>query len=172
MIAPGQRDLRRRLRRATYLIPVIVALGFAACTSTVTVTQAPGGGPSRFQMGFDPRLLVQQINATPGGPRCPGNPPPMSSHTGTGIAGPWSMAEWMTTCEDPGDGTALRQAWSTQITDQLQRAGVSLGSVVSGDGITDEWQYAEGQRRGSVDLNVLPAPDGKYWVQIRIVEPQ
>jgi hypothetical protein len=96
----------------------------------------------------------------------------MSSHTGTGIAGPWSMAEWMTTCEDPGDETALRQAWSTQITDQLQRAGVSLGSVVSGDGITDEWQYAEGQRRGSVDLNVLPAPDGKYWVQIRIVEPQ
>jgi hypothetical protein len=171
-MAPGQRDFRRRLRRATNLIPVVVALGFAACTSTVTVTQAPGGGPSRFQVGFDPRLLVQTINATPNGPRCPGNPPEMSNSTGNGAAGPWSAAKWMMTCEDPGDGTALRQAWSTQIAVQLQRAGVTLGMVGSGDGIPDEWQYAEGQRRGSIDLNVLPAPDNKYWVHIRIVEPQ
>jgi hypothetical protein len=160
------------LRRACNLSLVVAALGLAACTTSVTVTQAPGGGPSRFQLEFDPRLLVQQINATPGGPRCPGNPPEMSNDTGTGAAGPWSTAQATMLCEDSGDGSALRQAWSKQIAGQLQRAGATLGMVGSGDGVPDHWQYAEGQRRGVVDLHVLPAPDGKYWVLLRIVEPQ
>jgi len=165
---PGTRS--RFVGRRLLLGAVLAVVG--ACTTTTTVTQVPGGGPSRFQMVFDPGPMVQAINALPNGPRCPADAGPLGNDTGNGSAGPWSRSATTLSCTDPGDGTALRQAWSAQIAAQLQRAGVTIGMQGRGDGVTDHWDYAEGSRRGFVEFDVLPAPDNKFWVQIRIIEPQ
>jgi hypothetical protein len=156
--------------RQLLVVAVLAVVG--ACTTTTTVTQVPGGGPSRFQMGFEPRPMIQEINALPNGPRCPAEVGPLSNDTGNGSAGPWSRAATTLSCTDSGDGTALRQAWSTQIAAQLQRSGVSIGMTATADGVTQHWDYAEGSRRGFIEFNALPAPDDKFWVQIWIIEPQ
>jgi hypothetical protein len=107
---------------------------------------------------------IAAMNRTPEGPRCPANWE-MSGGDNSEPAAAWLTSETTLSCQDPGDGTALRQAWVTAIDGELSRLGALV--ISDGAGVT---HYRLGLNRGQVWLSVLPAPAGRYWVVVRFVE--
>ena len=47
------------------------------------------------------------------------------------------------------------------------------GTSTTGSGatFTDTWEYVSRGLRGLITVQVLPAPDGRYWSMVRIFEP-
>ena len=153
-----------------------LALVGAACTAAPVAT--PPEGPSRFLADFRLATVVASVNATVDGPRCLDAPPEMSSSHASrdSLFGGWTDARLTTPCSDPGDGTALAQAWAAGIEAELGRLGANVsmtgtGTTPTGTKITSEWEYLSSGLRGQITVGVLPAPEGRYWVIVRIFEP-
>lgn len=158
------------------LVSLVLSLALAGAACTATPVATPAEGPSQFLAGFSLLAVAASINATPNGPRCPGTLAEAVSHSSGGSTGGWSEAGLTASCEDPGDGTALRQAWAAGIAAELGRLGAVVtmtetGTTPSGAKITSRWEYRSGGLRGQITVNVLAAPEGHYWVIVRIVEP-
>ena len=148
-------------------------LAAAACTSTPTASLAEG--PSRFLTGFQLRTVAASVNETPDGPRCLEIPPNLPMIQTTDASERWSEARMTTSCEDPGDGTALAQAWAAGVDSELSRldadvVGKSESTTVTGETFTDGWTYSSSGLRGHISVEVLPAPEGRYWLTLRISE--
>lgn len=158
---------------------ILLALTVALVSSACAVPQpTPAEGPSQFLAGFNLPAVVASINGTPSGPHCLNNPPGLSStHSPRDSAfGGWTIAFLTTSCSDPGDGTQLAQAWGDAITAELARLGAQelgkvVGTTATGAKITSEWEYLSSGLRGQITVGVLPAPEGQFWVILRIFEP-
>lgn len=161
-------------------IALSLAVGGAACglgPGAVPVA-TPAEGPSQFLAGFSVAAVAASINSTPNGPRCPKMPPalPSDQEARDSLFGGWTVAGFTAACDDPGDGTALAQAWGAAISAEIRRLGAEeamAGTSVTASGakFTDTWDYRSSGLRGRISVLVLPAPDGRYWVILRIFEP-
>jgi hypothetical protein len=166
-------------RRLISLVLSVALVGGACNIATQAVPVAtPAEGPSQFLAGFSLAAVGASINATPNGPRCLGMPStiPTSHEPRDSFFGGWSEAQLTTTCDDPGDGTALGQAWAAGITAELSRLGAVVvmtetGVTAAGARVTSGWEYRSSGLRGRISIQVLPAPGGHYWVIGRIFEP-
>jgi hypothetical protein len=156
-------------------VALVLSLALVGTGCIAAPASKPAEGPSPFLAGFSTDAVVASMNAGANDPRCP-TTSISRSHSAGGSSGGWSEAALTTTCADPGDGTALRQAWSAGIAAELSRLGAVVtmkdeATMASGATITSRWEYESGGLRGQVTVGVLPAPDGQYWVTVRIVEP-
>ena len=88
----------------------------------------------------------------------------------------WSHAELATSCDDPGDGIALAQAWGAGMNAELLRFGVDVqmtgtSTTAEGASFNDTWEYVSNGLHGHITVQVLPGADGHYWSIVRIFEP-
>jgi hypothetical protein len=88
----------------------------------------------------------------------------------------WSTTQITIDCDDGDDGTVLAQAWAAGIDGELSRLGAAAqttgkSETDSGATFTDTWEYQSSGLRGLITVRVLPAPEGRYWVALRIFEP-
>jgi hypothetical protein len=160
------------------LVPLAISLALAGAACSAKASPTPSEGPSQFLTGLSLPAILTSINATPNGPRCLNAPPDiaLSHEPRDSTFGGWSTAGLTTSCDDPGDGTALAQAWAAGITTELNRLGASetmkgVSTTATGAKFTDEWEYLSSGLRGQITVRVLPAPEGHYWVIMRIFEP-
>lgn len=161
------------------IVPVVVAIAVVVSGCVAVPRATPAEGPSHFLAGFSVPRILASFEAAPAGPRCPEIQD--SSMTVITIARDssfdgWSHAELTTPCDDPGDGTALAQAWSAGIDAELQRFGADvpmtgISTTASGASFTDTWEYVSDGLHGRITVQVLPGPDGRYWSIVRIFEP-
>jgi hypothetical protein len=154
------------------LIPLVAVLAFVGAGCAVAPTATPAEGPSAVVSGFQLQTVAAAVNVTAGGPRCLNVPaslsqsttPRDSNHPGTLIGGD------SISCTDPGDGTALRAAWSAGIAAELSRLHATIVMTGTGDGRADEWGYTSNGISGNISFKVLPASAGQFWVVIDVFE--
>ena len=156
----------------------LVGAGCGALTQQVT-TPRPAEGPSPFLAGFSVPRIMASFEALQDGPRCPDIQP--SSMTVITIGrdssfSGWSHAELATSCDDPGDGTSLQQAWGAGVDAELRRFGVEVrmtgnSTNTSGASFNDTWEYVSQGLHGYITVQVLPGADGHFWSVVRIFEP-
>jgi hypothetical protein len=171
--------MKIRLTLMTAVVGIaLVGAGCGALTQQVP-TPRPAEGPSPFLSGFSVPRIMASFVALPDGPRCPDiQPSSMTVDTldrDSGFSG-WSHAELVTSCDDPGDGTALRTAWGAGIDAELRRSGADVqalgqGTDASGAKINDTWEYVSQGLRGRITVQVLPGADGHFWSVVSIFEP-
>lgn len=168
--------MKTRFRLASAVVSL--SLAGIACATPPPPAATPAEGPSSFLAGFSAANVIRSVNATPDGPRCPRIPTDLRpNHAARDSSfGGWSNAEITTDCDDTGDGTALAQALAAGIDAELSRLGASVGvtgrsETASGAAFTDTWEYQSSGLRGQIRVQVLAAPEGRYWVIVRIFEP-
>lgn len=168
--------MKRRFRLAS--VVVSLALAGVSCASPSAPAATPPEGPSSFLAGFSGARVVSSINATPDGASCPRVPTdlPPSRAARDGTFPGWSTTQITIDCDDTGDGTVLAQAWAAGIDAELNRLGAAASTTgksgtASGATFTDTWEYQSSGLRGLITVRVLPAPEGRYWVVLRIFEP-
>jgi len=166
-----------RVRLTLVSLVVAIALTVAACQEVPRAR--PAQGPSQFLAGFSLPRVVASFAATADGPRCPDIQP--SSMTVITIGRDssfdgWSHAELATSCDDPGDGTALAQGWGAGIDAELRRSGAEVpmtgnSTTASGASFNDTWEYVSNGLHGHITVQVLPGAGGHYWSIVRVFEP-
>lgn len=159
------------------MLAVAIAMVGAGCQEAPK--PMPAEGPSPFLAGLSVPRILASFDAAAGGPRCPDIQP--SSMTVITIGRDssfdgWSHAELATSCDDPGDGTALAQAWGAGMDAELQRFGADVqglgnSTTAAGASFNDTWEYVSNGLRGHITIQVLPGADGHYWSIVRIFEP-
>ncbi len=158
---------------ATYgRLSLVLALVLAAAGCSA----APANGPSAFLDAFAPAAIESSINSIPDGPRCPGDSEYERSQSDQGWDGGSSGAVLTTSCDDPGDGTELAQAWAAGIDAELRRLRADVlatgtATTATGVTVTDKWEYRSDRIQGRITVSVLVATTGGYQVIVRIVEP-
>jgi len=168
--------MKARVRLASAIVSL--SLAGIACATPPPPAATPAEGPSSFIAGFSGARVVASINATPDGASCPRIPtdlPPSHAARDSSFVG-WSTAQITTDCDDTGDGTTLAQAWAAGIDAELSRLGAAAPTIgksgtASGATFTDTWEYQSSGLRGQITVRVLAAPEGRYWVIVRIFEP-
>ena len=161
------------------LVTIAVAVALAAAGCQQAPTPKPAQGPSKFLAGFSVPRIVASFQATSGGLRCPDIQPAsmtVSTTTRDTSFDGWSHAELTTSCEDPGDGSALAEAWGAGVDAELARFGAVVpvlgeSTSPSGRSFHDTWEYVSDGLRGHITVQVLPGPDGHYWSIVHIFEP-
>jgi hypothetical protein len=156
----------------------LVGAGCGALTQQVS-TPEPPEGPSPFLAGFSVPRIMASFEAMPDGPRCPEIQPSSMTVNTTGRDSSfdgWSHAELATSCDDPGGGTGLAQAWAAGIDAELRRFGADelgggISTDASGASSKNTWEYASNGLRGHITVQILPGPDGQFWSVVRIFEP-
>lgn len=164
-------------RRTFVALAAAVALVGAGCQQAPKPTIAEG--PSPFLAGFSVQRVVASFEAAANGVHCPEIQPSSMAlstiHRDSGFGG-WTHAELATPCDDPGDGTALAQAWARGIDAELEAFGAddqAKGESTTASGVTfrDSWEYESRGLRGLISVQILAAPEGRYWSIVRIFEP-
>jgi hypothetical protein len=155
---------------------VAIALVGAGCQEAAK--PRPAEGPSPFLAGFSLARVVASFEAAANGVHCLETQPSsmaLTTKARDSAFGGWTHAELATRCDDPGDGTALAQAWARGIDGELKGSGATdLGggrSTTAAGTFRDTWEYESRGLRGFITVQVLPAPDGRYWSIVRIFEP-
>jgi hypothetical protein len=134
--------MRSTVRLSLLVLSLALAgTGCTAATPPATPYESQGSAGPQAGSTFWARIgavpdglpagIIASINKTPGGPRRPTDwSMTGSDYSDTG--GAWLAAEIPMSCEDPGDGTALRQAWVSAIDNELGRLGALVISNGSG----------------------------------------